>query len=44
MIGSREPGPLKEDEKKPKMHKAVEALSVVYLLTHMWSGYLASYF
>lgn len=41
LLVSREPGPLKEGEKKPKSHKLVEALSIVYLLVHMWSGYLA---
>lgn len=43
LLFSREPGPLGEKEKKPKAHKLVEALSVVYLLTHMWSGYINRY-
>ncbi|XP_064382251.1 uncharacterized protein LOC135331124 [Halichondria panicea] len=29
---------------KPKSHKPVEALSIIYLLTHMWSPYISSFF
>ena len=29
---------------KPKTHKPVEALAVIYVLVHMWAPYIASFF
>jgi len=40
----RKPGKLRKEEKKPKAHKIVEGLSVIYLMVHMWSGYLSRFF
>lgn len=44
MLTSQKPGPLKKGEKAPKAHKLVEGLSLVYMLVHMWSGYVARFF
>ncbi len=41
---TRKPGKLEKGEKKPKAHKIVEVLSILYLMMHMWSGYLARFF
>ncbi len=43
LVMSRSPGPLLPGEKKPKMHKLVEAVSIIYLLLHMWSGYFQKF-
>lgn len=44
LVLSREPGELQEGEKKPKAHKLVEGLAILYLLVHMWSGYIVRFF
>ena len=44
LLFSREPGPLQKGERKPKAHKLVEGLGVLYLLIHMWSGFIISFF
>ena len=41
LLPEKEPKP---KDWKPKAHKPVEGLSVIYILVHMWAPFIASFF